>query len=117
MVEIARITAGLMDYATQHMMPKMDSKGQFLLGTVLGMAASKAETVIRGLGENEMVKALGIIQDGQMDWETLYNAAIAQIKRQGKLVWDVPLLGRLAFDEQDLRDLHQCIARQGGGTV
>ena len=117
MVEIARIRDGVMDYATQHMMPKMDSKGQFLLGTVLGMAAGRVETVIRSLGENEMVKALGVIRGDQMDWETLYSAAIAQIKRQGRLVWDVPLLGRLAFDEQDLRDLHQCVMKQGGGTV
>ena len=111
MVEIARIRDCVLDYATTHMMPKMDSKGQFVLGLALGMVSSRMEAVINQLADNELVKALGIIRDGQIDYDNLFNAAMAQIKRQGKLVWDVPMIGRLAFDEQDLRDLHQCIMR------
>ena len=114
MMEVARFRDGVMDYATNHMMPKMDSKGQFLLGMALGVLSSRMEAVINQLADNELVKALGIIQNGQIDYDILFNAAMAQIKRQGKLVWDVPMIGRLAFDEQDLRDLHQCIMRQGG---
>lgn len=114
MMEIARIRDGVMDYATSHMMPKMDSKGQFVLGMALGMVSSRLENIVVSLADNDMVKALGIIQNGQLDYDALFSAAMAQIKRQGKLVWDVPLLGRMAFDEQDLRDLHQCILKQGG---
>lgn len=114
MMEIARIKAGVMDYATTHMMPKMDSKGQFVLGLALGMVSSRIESIVSQLADNEMVKALGIIQNGQLDYDSLFNAAMAQMQRQGKLVWDVPLMGRLSFDEQDLRDLHQSIMKQGG---
>jgi hypothetical protein len=117
MMEIARFRDGVMDYATNHMMPKMDSKGQFVLGMALGMVSSRIESLIGQLADNEMVKALGIIHDGQIDYDTMFSAAMAQMKRQGKLVWDVPLLGRMAFDEQDLRDLHQCIMKQGGAAV
>lgn len=115
-MEIARITNGVMDYAANHMMPKMDSKGQFILGMGLGLVSGRIEALVGILANNELVKTLGIIQNGQIDYDALFNAAMAQIKRQGKLVWDVPLIGRLAFDEQDLRDLHQCIARQGGNA-
>lgn len=114
MMEIARIKAGVMDYATTHMMPKMDSKGQFVLGLALGMVSSRIESIVGQLADNEMVKALGIIQNGQLDYDSLFNAAMAQMQRQGRLVWDAPLMGRLTFDEQDLRDLHQSIMRQGG---
>lgn len=111
-MEIARIREGVIDYATNHMMPKMDSKGQFIFGIGLGMVSSRIEDVVRKFSDNELLNTLGIIQDGQVDYDTLFSAAMAQIKRQGKLVLDVPLIGRLTFDEQDLRDLHQCIARQ-----
>lgn len=117
MMEIARIRDGVMDYASTHMMPKMDSKGQFVLGLALGMVASRMEAIVGKLSDNELVKALGIISEGQVDYDALFSAAMAQMKRQGKLVWDVPLLGRLSFDDQDLRDLHQCIAKQGGNVV
>lgn len=113
-MEVARIKDGVMDYATNHMMPKMDSKGQFVLGLGLGVLSSRMEAVIGQLADNELVKALGLIQNGQIDYDSVFNAAMTQMQRQGRLVWDVPLIGRLTFDEQDLRDLHQCIMKQGG---
>ena len=116
MVEIARIRDGVMTYAEKHMMPMLDSKGQFMLGVGLGMVSSKTEKLIAGLASNELVKAFDIIHDGQIDYETLYGAAMAQMQRQGKLVWDIPLIGRITFNEQDLRDLHMCIM-QGGNAA
>lgn len=115
MVEIARIKDGVMLYAQKHMMPLLDSKGQFMLGVGLGMISQRAEAVLASLGQNELIKTLGIIEGHQMDWEALHAAAVEQIKRQGKLTWDIPLIGRLTFDEKDLRDLHQCIM-QGGAA-
>ena len=113
-MEVARIRDGVMDYASTHMMPKMDSKGQFVLGLGLGVIASRLDAIVGKLSDNELVKTLGIIQNGQIDYDAMFSAAMAQIQRQGKLVWDVPLIGRLSFDDQDLRDLHQCIMKQGG---
>ena len=113
-MEVARIRDGVMDYASTHMMPKMDSKGQFVLGLGLGVIASRIDAIVGKLSDNELVKTLGIIQNGQIDYDAMFSAAMAQIQRQGKLVWDVPLIGRLSFDDQDLRDLHQCIMKQGG---
>lgn len=106
-MEIARFKEGVMTYATNHMMPKMDSKGQFLLGLGLGMVSSRMDKLL----DNEAIKALGIVSNGQLDYDTLYSAAMTQMQRQGKLVWDAPLIGRLSFDEQDLRDLHSCITK------
>ena len=114
MMEITRIRDGVMDYATTYMMPKMDSKGQFVLGLGLGMVSSRIEALMGTLADNELVKTLGIIQNGQVDYDSLFNAAMAQMQRQRKLVWDIPMIGRLSFEEQDLRDLHQCIMKQGG---
>lgn len=110
-MEIARIKDGIMDYATNHMMPKMDSKGQFVLGLGLGVVASRIEALVGSIADNELVKTLGIIQNGQVDYDAVFNAAMAQIKRQGKLVLNFPMIGRLSFDEQDLRDLHMCITK------
>lgn len=117
MVEIARVKDGIMEYATKCMMPKMDSKGQFVLGMGLGMASAKLEGVVRELGTNPMVKALGVINGDEMDLDMLYKAAMDQMERQKKLVVDIPLIGRLAFNEQDLRDLYQIIAAQGGAKA
>lgn len=117
MVEIATIKEGVMIYADKHMMPLLDSKGQFILGVGLGMLSQRVEAMMATLAKNEVVKALGIVNGNHVDWETMYAAALEQIKRQGKLSWDIPLIGRLTFDETDLRNLHQCIMMQGGQSA
>lgn len=117
MMEIAKVKQGIMEYATTQMMPQMDSKGQFMLGVGLGLVSTRLERVLQTLGENEAIKVLGIIDGTNIDYEALHGAMLAQIKRQGKLVWDVPLIGQLAFNEQDLHNLHQAVIRQGGSAV
>lgn len=117
MVGIAQVKDGIMTYATRHMMPKMDSKGQFFLGMGLGAVMRKADELMTGLAGNGLLTAAGYVKDGQVELDTLYGDAMSQMKRQGQLVWDVPMLGRLTFTEQDLRDLRQCILQQGGTTV
>lgn len=114
MVEISKIRDGVMLYAEKHMMPILDSKGQFLLGVGLGMISGRVEAMMASLAKNELVKTLGIIEGNRVDWDALYAAAVEQIKRQGKIAMDIPLIGRLAFDEGDLRNLHRCIT--GGGA-
>ena len=97
MVGIAQIKNGLMTYATQHMMPAMDSKGQFVLGMGLGAAMRKAEGMLTSLTGSNLLTAAGYVKDGQVDLELMYGDAMSQMKRQGQLVWDVPLLGTLKF--------------------
>lgn len=115
MVGIAQIKNGVMAYVQQHMMPAMDSKGQFVLGMALGAVMRKADSLLSGIAGNSLLATAGYVKDGQIDLDTLYSDAMSQMKRQGQLVWDVPLLGRLTFTEQDLRDLRQCILN--GGSV
>lgn len=109
MMEISTIRDGVIRYVYKHMMPKMDSKSQFLLGMALGTISGRVDELMGKIAQNETAKALGIISEEGVDYETIIGAAMAQMQQQKKLVLDVPVIGRLTFDEQDLRDLHQCI--------
>lgn len=109
MVEIIAVRDGIVKYAAERMAPKLDSKGQFLLGSAAYYVAAKTENLLRAIESIPFVQVLGAVHDGQLDWDTLYSAMLAQMQRQGKLVIDVPLVGRMTFETQDLRDLHQCI--------
>ena len=111
MITAAELKGGLGDWLQTRLMPRLDGKRQFLLGTIYGVGAGKMDAIISAAAENGAVKALGIIQpDGCIDIDTLYNAALAQMQAQGKLKIDLPLLGTFAFDADDLRELRQCIA-------
>ena len=112
MVTADQIKAGIGDYLQQKMMPKLDNLRQFLLGTVYGLGAAKMDALLEQAAKTPMLRALGVIQDNGVDLGTLFEAAHAQLKAQGKLSIDIPFMGTFAFDEQDLRDLYQAIIGQ-----
>lgn len=113
MVTSKQVVAGVLEYANRHIMPMLDSSKQFLAGMALGIAGGKAEALMASLSQQPMIAALGIVQpNGDVDLETLYAAAGAQLDKQKTLPIDIPIIGRLTFDRSDLDELYRAICRQ-----
>lgn len=113
MVTSKQIVSGVLEYADKRVLPKLESSRQFLAGTVLGIAASRADPIVRELGKMPMVAMLGVVaENGDVDLDALYSAASAQIERQKTLPIDIPVIGRLTFDKTDIDELYQIICRQ-----
>lgn len=111
MMEIARIRDGVLDYATERVLPKMSPARQFLAGTAMGVMAARADALTKALAENELVKASGLVtENGMVDLDTIYEAAMMQMKKQKTLPIDIPIMGRWTFDEDDLNELYRFIA-------
>lgn len=112
-MEASRVRNGIVEYYNQHISPKLDSKKSFIGGMAVGMATKNMDAVCVELSKNGAVRALGIIaENGDINVDALYEAAMAQMQRQKTLPIDIPLIGRMTFDENDLRDLYQAISRQ-----
>lgn len=110
MATTEQIKAGIGNYIQTRLMPRLDGKRQFLLGTVYGLCVNKMDTLIAHAAQNPTVRALGVVQEnGEIDIDALYSAALAQMQAQGKVSVDISLLGTFAFDENDLRELRQMI--------
>ena len=110
MATTEQIKAGIGNYIQTRLMPRLDGKRQFLLGTVYGLCVNKMDTLIAHAAQNPTVRALGVVQEnGEIDIDALYSAALAQMQTQGKVSVEIPLLGAFAFDENDLRELRQMI--------
>lgn len=110
MVEMARIRDGVLEYATERVMPKLSPARQFVAGTALGLVAARADALTRALAENELVKASGLVtENGMVDLDTVYDAALNQMKRQKTLPIDIPMMGRMTFNEEDLAELYRTI--------
>lgn len=110
MATTEQIKAGIGNYIQTRLMPRLDGKRQFLLGTVYGLCVNKMDTLIAHAAQNPTVRALGVVQEnGEIDIDALYSAALAQMQTQGKVSVEIPLLGTFAFDENDLRELRQMI--------
>ena len=111
MVSVNQIKNGVVEYATAHVMPKLSPGRQFAAGTALGIVAARADAIAAELAANNAVKATGLItENGMVDLDALYNAALVQLRRQKTLPVDIPMIGRLTFDENDLAELYRKIS-------
>ena len=112
MVTSKQIVEGVVAYANKDIMPKLEPMQQFLTGMALGVAGGKADGMIRTLAQQPMIAALDIIKpNGDVDLDTLYAAASAQMDRQGSLPIDIPIIGKMTFDRSDLDALYRTICR------
>lgn len=110
MMTCEQIKAGIGDWLSIKIMPRLDGKRQFVLGMAYALCAGKLDEII---AKNDTVRALGIVDaQGCVDIDALYNAAFAQMQAQQRLEIDIPMIGVFAFDENDLRDLRESIARR-----
>jgi hypothetical protein len=113
MVTTQQVIKGVLEYADKNVMPKLEEGKQFLAGMVLGVVGNKADGMIRALAQQPMIAALDIAKpNGEVDLDTLYAAAVAQIDKQHALPVDVPIIGRLTFSRSDLDELYHVICRQ-----
>jgi len=110
MANASQIKAGIGDYINQHMMQKLDSKRQFVLGMAYGLFSGRLDAILAAVQQNATARALGIVREnGEIDLDAIYNAAVAQMQQQGRLSFDIPLMGTFAFDADDIRDIYNAI--------
>lgn len=110
MATTEQIKTGIGSYIQTRLMPRMDGKRQFLLGTVYGLCMSRMDALLAQAAQNPTVRALGIVREnGEIDVDALHSAACAQMQAQGKLTMEIPFMGTFTFDENDLRELRQMI--------
>lgn len=113
MITADQLKAGIGSYLQMKMMPRLDSKRQFLLGTVYGLGAARMDALLSQAAKMPALRALGVMQEnGEIDLSALYDAAQGQMQAQGKLTVEIPFMGTFSFDEGDLRDLYQAINGQ-----
>lgn len=111
MVSVTQIRDGVLEYVSARVLPKLSPGKQFAAGTALGIVAARAEELLRGLAKNTAIKATGIIaENGMVDIDSIYNAALMQLKRQKTLPVDIPFIGKLTFDENDITELYRTIS-------
>lgn len=109
MIEVKKVAAGFTEYANRHILPKMPPTKQFVAGMALGLVGSRAEDLFGLLTDKEWAKALGLTDGRLVDIDRLYAVAKEQATKLGTIPIEVPMLGLLTFNSNDLDDLYRII--------
>lgn len=110
MQTVEEIVNGIARYADREVIPKLNTQGKWIVGALVGVIGNKSADIMRELQSNPMFKAIGIIDDnGLYDVDLIAENVIQSAEKYGKLQLNVPAVGLLTFDHEDVNNLKKYI--------
>lgn len=109
MVTLAQVRAGVGRYLEAEMISKICGWQKWVVGAAASMALDQSAAIFNQLKTNPIVQALGVIdeQDG-IDIDRLH-AEFAKQAQRGAVTFDVPIIGSLTLNAQDVDKIYQYI--------
>lgn len=103
MISKERFVNGAANYFEREVLPHLPELKALAVAGVVALYAQKLPQIMDGLEKIPAVKVLGVIQDGMIDEDALYNAFAPEIRKPLEL--DIPLVGKLSFDRAEVDKL------------
>ena len=109
MVTLLQVTNGLQKYIEAEILPMVTDWRKWVLGAGASVALSKSGEIFAKLKANPMIAALGVIDnEDRIDIERLHREFAKQAQK-GAITLDVPLLGPVTLNAQDVDRLYHYI--------
>lgn len=101
MISFDQFTRGADLYFTNEVLPKLPDNKKFV-------AAFGVALFLKGLDKQPMLQSLGLVKDGLVDVESAYAAA-KSAANAAPLTLDLPVVGRMVFNGNDIDQLYRLI--------
>ena len=109
MVTIDQAMRGVAQYADNEIIPHLPTGKGIGAGIALALIMDGGKSRILALKDHPAVQMMGIMdEDGNIDIDRLYNAARTRVGGK-KIPWDIPVIGELKFDVNDVDRLYKYI--------
>lgn len=108
MVEYTKVIEALAKFIDKEITPKIPSWKGFVFGVGSGIAIRKTDELYQALKDNEMLKTLGIFEDGKVNVDLLYDEMIKQADK-GPIDIELGFLGTLKLNRKDIDVLYNYI--------
>lgn len=110
--EPQRVVNGVINYADNEIINSLPTTGKWLVGAGLGIMTAKMNELIDSLVSNPMIKMMGIVDDeGLFDVDLIMDNLKGSANKYGKMTVQIPLVGNLTFNENDIDSLRNYIER------
>lgn len=113
MVEFEKAIDGIIKYIDSELIPKMNDLQEFAARILIGRVINNTNGIKESLFNNGYIRSFGIIDsDGNVDVEGLATDIKREITHKGKVVFNVPMFGKMTFVPADVDILYQLICRE-----
>ena len=109
MVPYTKVINGITKYMYDEIINKLAGLQKWAVGTAAEIMLAKSTTIFNGFKTSPFIKSLGIINENdEVDVELIYRELKKQAQK-GAVTFDIPLLGALTLNEQDVDKLYNKI--------
>ena len=105
MYDFPKVISGISEYIDSEILSKINDWRKWIIGAGVGVYLSKGTELFNDIKENKMIKSMNII-----DKNLLYTELKKQAKKSA-ITFDVPMIGPLTLNEDDLDKLYQLITK------
>lgn len=110
MVSIEQVKSGLIKYIDSDIMPHLTGLRKVGLGVYVALASDKAVDMAMQYRDHPAVAVLDVIDDaGNVDIDRLYQAVIPMVQSGEKIPVEIPLIGEVRMDRNDVEKLYRYI--------
>lgn len=109
MVTIDQIKRGAARYVDEEFTAKLSGWQRWAVGAGAAMALENLEVSMSNLQKSPAVRAMGVLDEvGNVDLDRVYTS-LKQQAQKGPVTFQMPLLGAVTINEQDVDRLYTCI--------
>ena len=109
MIPYTKVINGITRYIDDEIVNKLAGLQKWAVGTAAGIMLAKGTDMFNGLKTSPLIKSMGIINENdEVDVELIYRELKKQAQK-GAVTFDIPLLGALTLNEQDVDKLYNKI--------
>lgn len=108
-----QVVGGIIDYIDNEIINQMATPAKVIISTGIGLAKRNIENTIGELSSNQVIKALGIIDDnGLIDIDTLSEELRTSMSKVGQMTISLPFnMGQVTLVPGDVDTLVKYIER------
>ena len=112
MYEYGQVINGIAKYIDEEIVGKIEGWKKWVVGSAAGIALSNSADIFNQFKNSEYVKMLNLVdKDGKIDVDKIYKEMKKQAKK-GSVTFNLPLLGALTLNEQDVERIYESIKEQ-----
>lgn len=109
MVAYSKVLNGVTRFVDDEIINKLIGMPRWVLGTLSGVALTRANNIYVGLKNNVWIKSMELVNDkDEIDVELIYKELKKQAQK-GSILVNIPMAGSLTLNEQDVDKLYSFI--------
>lgn len=108
MIHYKQAIEGIARYIDSEIVPKMDGLQKWIFGTGAGIAMRKADEIFHQFKDHQLLKALDLVKDEDINIELIYEELIKQANQSAVKI-EIPLLGTLSLNKDDIEKMYRII--------